>query len=126
MSDILIGSAVVLLAAALFVAMDALPIFRCSVDQAGVRVRLFGRVPMGHVPLEDISSVEVRSLWELFWDGTLFQAAYTGPNTFRKNVVLFRKTKRPRILGPSDPVGFQQDVLRRRQLARGWSRRAAA
>jgi hypothetical protein len=114
MSDILLGTSIIIAAAALFVALDSLSIFKYSIDQTGVRVRLFG-IPMGSVPFEEISSVEVTSLWDLFWDGTIFRAATTGRRTFRNNVVIFRKSRPPFIIGPSDPVAFRQDLFQ--QLA---------
>jgi hypothetical protein len=118
MSDALLGIAVTAAAVILYVALDSLTIFSFVIDQTGVRSRFLG-IPMGSVRLDEITDVEVGSVWDLFWDGTLLRSSRIGVHTFKKNVVIFRKNGQPLVLGPRDPVEFQQTLLSRLALGRG-------
>ena len=92
-------------------------VFHTSVARDGIRVRLFGKIPVVHIPLDQIQEVERQSWFHLFIEGSLKGSSYAGAGWwFRKPVVIWRRDGGPFLISPRDPEGFINEVRRYLEL----------
>src|SRR5437879_3875279 len=111
--DALIGILLIAAFAGLLVGSEFAPpmIFRYSVENAGVRVRLFG-VSITHVPFEQITAIERKSWLSMLIEGALPEARWLGGWLFRKAVVIWRADRGPLMIAPRAPDTFVAEVER--------------
>ncbi len=91
--------------------------FRCVVENDGIRVRLFGRIPLVHVPFDEITRIDVQSVYKSFVDGVLVSSLGIGVRLFHRPVVVWREGKDPVLISPSDPHAFIADVRQHPRFA---------
>ena len=119
-SDWLVTPMVLAIAATIwFVADKSLgTVFQSRVSSEGIRVRLFGKIPVAHIPLDQIQGIARESWLDLPMDGSLKDSSRAGVSWFRKPVVVRRHDRGPVLLSPQDPEGFIAEVNRCLELGR--------
>ncbi len=91
-------------------------VFHTTVARDGIRVRFFGKIPVVHIPLDQIQGVERQSWFHLFMEGSLKRSSYAGAGWFRNPVVIWGRDRGPFLISPRDPEGFMNEVRRYLEL----------